>query len=257
MKKITALLLAIVMVISLTACGNDEEPVWIEPAEETPADEITTDEITTDEITADEITAASESENHWNDIGEWPTDNLPETEFVCPDDVRAAFMALVESNDGFEIAYSRAEQNEIYAGGKDNIYWFLGRNGDGLEQLYYAEYDGHDWADFYFETADGVTTVREADVPTISMLTYFVYYGQTDIDYNPCVPVEVTDIDMVCDRYSYSFGAYAYDISREYGLTVRYSNTDRPEEGFEPVYIHTGDSVQVLQKPETVPARDN
>lgn len=241
MRKLTALLLLSAMILSLFGCGNKNA-----------APEETKEEIMTEAKSSDTKEAKDKKENKEDgpEDEQGEADEYGEPE-ICPTDFWEAFISLVEKYDGFEIAYSRTWDREVYAGGKDGAYWLMEKMEDGSIYTHYAEGSGTDFAEYLYYTGDGVTNQIAYDINTLTAITEnFVYYGQDVITDNPRVPMDVENEGISCSRYEYNFGEYAYDIAKEYGVTVRYSNINDEDGGFTLEYIHTGSDVEKAEKPE-------
>lgn len=229
MKRLLCTVLALTMVLALTACGSKTQA---DPA----ADGTDTSS------TAAPVTTAS------GGSGTTEPSTSEENVKIYPDDRAGTFVSLVEKCGGIELHFTRTQNSEIYLGGKGNTYWMMS-NDDESSWLHYSVYKDGEWDEHTFNTADGKTVECDTDTSVVDRICDILYCGNLVVNDSPVVPTDCRDKDLACKRYNYNFGEYSYDIYPEYNITVRYSNTVDPDAGFEFDYLKTGDDVKPVELP--------
>lgn len=239
MKKVVALLLSSVMLLSMAACGKKDE-------EETKKKKSKKEKETTEVTEEPEDTTESEETEDTT-----PSDETLDLAYdLVIEDQWNVFKSMVEQYGGLEVCYTKTGFRTVYVGGKDNCYWFLDLQETGDYTLYYDVVNGDEMVSYYFMNEGGTVTFAESSDSALYFICEYVFCGHDRIAYEMVKPSEVTNSDYVCDRFNYDIGAIAYDIARDFGITVRFSNTDDTEAGFDLGSIKTGADVEVLEMPE-------
>lgn len=158
------------------------------------------------------------------------------------------FINLVKEKSGFQIELGYTNWVDHYLGGKDNKVWYYITDGKKSE-FYLGTCENGSWKDECVSITKGEPSVTPAESGiTIAMIVYRAYYGQAMIKVDNRKGVPVDNSGHKCMRYNYSFGAKAYDISDEFGVTVRFSDVDHAEVGYSLRDIFTGSKVKCPDK---------
>lgn len=164
---------------------------------------------------------------------------------IKPEDIQKAFLKLVEDNGGFQLALSFRETT-VYAGGKGGTVWFVEQ---GKKRIFWRI--GHlvdgVWSDETWERKKGRCegeAVRGGAEPgsALAHAAELAFRHQEKID-GGRKPMKVLDARVPTVRYNYSFGALAYDIATDFGVTVRFSDVDHEETGYRLESIAVGAEV--------------
>lgn len=170
--------------------------------------------------------------------------SFPDISDVDTEDMKR-FWELMKKYDGFEMVLGFRDWEDHHIGGKGGTLWYYVTNGSKTECYITSRTDGA-WHDEYIikkgSTKDGV---QAKPGETIAMIASRAFFGQKKIFADIRTGMQVTNDGYPCTRYNFSFGSLSYDISDEYGVTVRYSDVDHAENGFSLRYINTGDDVNV------------
>lgn len=154
------------------------------------------------------------------------------------------FRNLVREKSGFAMVLGYIDWVDHCIGGIDDRVWYSITDGKRTD-FYLASYENGTWHDELVEDAQGKPKITKiADGTTIGMIVYRSYFGQAMIKVDGRKGMAVTDAGLPCIRYNYSFGARAYDISDEFGVTVRFSDIDHVEAGYCLRNILTGNDVK-------------
>lgn len=157
------------------------------------------------------------------------------------------FIGLVGKYNGFEAVLGFRDWEDHHIGGKGNFVWYCVTNGKKIE-CYIAELNGNTWDDkFYSAKGAAVSCTDAASGITVAMIADRLFTGQSKIRADGRKGVSVEGVSEKCTRYNFNFGAVAYDVSDEYGVTIRLSDCDNAERGFSLRCINTGSDVE---KPE-------
>lgn len=156
-----------------------------------------------------------------------------------------AFLDLVKKYDGFEFVLGFRGDEDHWLGGKDNTVWYhIGKEND--VECWMGKLQDGKWTDKHF-VIKGKDFKEEGfeSGKTMEMILERAYFKQKEIAESGYKPTTVSVYEHPCSHYSFSFGAKAYKISDEYGVTVEYSNIDDEAAGYRLRAIDTGANVKV------------
>lgn len=233
MKKFMAVLLSSLMVLSMAACGKKDET---EKKKKSKKDKETTEQ--TEDTEDTEETDA-------------PTSADVDLSYeLYPDEQVEVIKQLISANGGLEVCYTLSGFRTIYAGGKDDRYWFMDLQESGDYELYYTVIDNGEMIKHYFNKVGDTILYEQASDDALELMAEYFFFGQERIKNDLVTPSEVDNNGIACDRFSYDMGSIAYDIARDFGITARYSNIDDTSSSFELGYLRIGGDVEVLELPE-------
>ncbi len=156
------------------------------------------------------------------------------------------FMKLVEENDGFEFYQAYADDVDHILGGKDNTVWYtISKNGKVME-TYIDKFQDGIWVDTYSKGRGAKAKTK--DMPsgnTIKLIEEKAYLMQEEKWVKDRKPKLIEDAHPHF-HYVYGFGDKAVDISKEYGVTIAYSDIKDPAAGFHLRYLYVGDEVDPI-----------
>lgn len=156
------------------------------------------------------------------------------------------FSELIDKFDGFEFEIGFRDNEDHFIGGTGNTVWYLIQK-NRLTDCRIAEFDGINWKDVHIIKNKSVTKYDEKPGSTIKMILERAYFKQSEITESGRKAVLTEICGYKCSHYSFSFGARAYDVLNEYGITIQYSNIDDVASGYRLRNIFTGINVK---KPE-------
>lgn len=163
-------------------------------------------------------------------------------------DIRAAFIALVDRCNGFEMKLDNSDGSTRTIGGKNNVYWMIDQFPTHTA-MYYVEGSDDNALTTVFQTENGETKAMEA--PTFSVLDFIASAAYLGEIYKSMATASTTKYNGYdCAVYSVFFGAMLVNIATEYGVTVRFCIENDDSSNFELNYIHTGSEVNKVEKPE-------
>lgn len=154
------------------------------------------------------------------------------------------FLKLISENNGFEIELGFRDDIDHYIGGTGDTVWYCIQQKSKLEFWIADNKDGI-WTDKHYKKKRGVLVSEEVESgTTIAMIMEKLYLGHDYIEKDGRKPTTLESRGMMVDHYVYKFGELAYDVSCEYGVTVRYSNLQDVENGFYARKIFIGAEVK-------------
>lgn len=155
-----------------------------------------------------------------------------------------AFLELVKRNNGFEICLGFRDDEDHFIGGTGNTVWYLVVKKKNQE-LWIGELDGGAWTDKHVVKKKTVTEKAADAGTTVAKIMERLYFKQDEIAASGRKPVATEIHELKCSHYVYSFGARAYDILDDYGVTACYSNIDDEMAGYRFRDVHVGENVMV------------
>lgn len=153
------------------------------------------------------------------------------------------FLELVEANKGFEYTIGFRENEDHFIGGTGNTVWYCIIKGRRTE-CWIGEYKGDVWTDKHILKQKELREEPAAPGTAMAMILERAYFRQSEIAAANRKPVPVTLYDLKCSHYVFSFGARAYDISDDYGITFCYSNIGDEKAGWRLRDAGTGKKVR-------------
>lgn len=172
------------------------------------------------------------------------TFSFPETETSNSADIER-FTELINKYGGFEMVLGFRDWEDHYIGGKGNTFWYYITDSKKIE-CYITTLKNGKWHDEFFSKKGRHETHLEITSGTTAvMIAERAFFGQERIKPDTGKGVPVTGSSCSCTRYNYSFGAVSYDISDEYGVTIRFSDCDKPEKGYMLRNINTDNNVKI------------
>lgn len=157
-----------------------------------------------------------------------------------------SFLKLVSEYNGFEFVLGFREDEDHFIGGTGNTVWYHIQKGNSVDCML-AEKKGEVWTDVHIVKNGKKEAKKEAaeSGSTLERIQQRAFFKQEEIEQDGRKPV-ITEISGYRNRhYAFSFGARAYDILDEYGITVGYSNIDDEQAGYRLRNLHQGDSVTI------------
>lgn len=154
------------------------------------------------------------------------------------------FMKLVEENDGFEFCQAYRDEVDHILGGKGNTFWFVVmKNGKTRESCVGKLVDGV-WEDTV-EKGSGKTKKTKTMAPgyTIKRIEKAAYFMQNEPWVKDRKPKVIED-GCPHFHYTYGFGDKALDVSKDYGVTIAYSDLSDVPAGFHLRTLYTGNDVE-------------
>lgn len=169
---------------------------------------------------------------------------------IMPEDPVAAFMALVEKYNGFEVTQSWGDGQTIIVGGKGNVYWSKTIKNVGTITLLVGKYENGAWSDTAYNIADEVITGPITPEMTITLASAEAYASQIYAEAIAGDPTDSEVIGLACRKYPVLFGLAELEIFKEYGVTACYTIKDNAEESFKITAVKTGSDVTEIEVPE-------
>lgn len=151
------------------------------------------------------------------------------------------FIKLVEENDGFEFYQAFSGDVDKVFGGKGNTYWHYVLKNGKVTELYVGKKTGDVWEDTYQK---GTKTKALAPGSTIELIAKCAYLAQDEKWVKDRTGKLIEDAHPHL-HYVYGFGDKAADVSKEYGVTVGYSDLKDSAAGFRLRYLYTGSEVEL------------
>lgn len=154
-----------------------------------------------------------------------------------------AFLDLIAKYGGFEMVLGFREDTDHFLGGKGNAVWYCTVKGNARD-CYIGDLRDGVWTDRHIVYKRAVTEKAAAPGTALKMITERAYFRQAEISASGRRPVSVTLCGHDADHYVYDFGARAYEILREFGVTAAYSNIDDEQAGYRLRNIVLGPNVR-------------
>lgn len=154
------------------------------------------------------------------------------------------FLELVEENKGFSYVLGFINDEDHFIGGTGNQVWYCTVK-KGQTDCWIGDLKGDAWSDRHVI----IKKKKKAEEPAapgtaMDMILARAYFGQDRIKADGRKPVATKIYEHECSHYAFSFGAIAYDISDEFGITVSFSNVDDITVGFKIRDISAGEEVR-------------
>lgn len=154
-----------------------------------------------------------------------------------------AFLDLIEKYNGFEFVLGFREDEDHFIGGTGNTVWYLVQN-KKMTECWTGEKTNGGWTDKHIVLKKKDKKEEPAESgKAMAMILERAYFKQAEIAASGRKPAVVPNFGYECSHYQFSFGARAYDIVNEYGITVSYSNIDDETAGYRLRDIRTGKDV--------------
>lgn len=161
------------------------------------------------------------------------------------------FLDLVDLLGGFEMVLGYRDWVDHSIGGKGNQVWYMITHKSESEFYIGTKDASGNWTDEHFVKRNGEITSGSAESGrTIGMVAAVAYRAQDRIaGRTPSQQIDCSG--FMCDHYVFSFGEWAVDIAKDYGVTVEYSDINKEDEGYRLRDIYVGGAAQV-PNPEEV-----
>lgn len=156
------------------------------------------------------------------------------------------FLELIEKHGGFEYTIGFRDNEDHWIGGTGNTVWYLISKGRSQE-CWIGERSGETWTDRHLVKKKTLTEKPAEPGTTMEMILARAYFKHAEIAASGRKPVPTEFYGHPCSHYVFSFGARAYDISDEFGITMSYSNIDEVTAGYRLRDVGTGAGVTVPQ----------
>lgn len=154
------------------------------------------------------------------------------------------FLDLIKRTNGFEIVLSFIDFEDHIIGGTGNKVWYYVMKKQSKE-LWIGELNGDKWSDKHIYKEKNLIEESAASKTTISKVIQRLYFKQDEIEATGRKPSSIEKHGLKCNHYVFSFGARAYDILDEYGVTCAYSNVDDISVGHDFRDVYVGKEVEV------------
>lgn len=154
------------------------------------------------------------------------------------------FLELVQTNKGFEITLGFCDDIDHFIGGTGDTIWYYIQNKSKTEFWMAKQKDGV-WSDKHYRKKGKSFVAEDAESGyTISKIVERLYFGHDFIAKDGRKPSVVEKHGLMVDHYTYRFGELAYEISRDYGVTVSHSNINDLSVGYYARTVKTGADVK-------------
>ena len=154
------------------------------------------------------------------------------------------FLDLIAKTNGFDIVLSFIDFEDHRIGGIGNKVWYYVMKKQSKE-LWIGELNGDKWSDKHFVKKKDLVEESAESGTTISKVVQRLYFKQDEIEATGRKPSSIEKHGLKCNHYVFSFGARAYDILDEYGVTCAYSNVDDISVGHDFRDVYVGKEVEV------------
>ena len=163
---------------------------------------------------------------------------------IAPNNPLAAFALLVSRNRGFELmVYNKYVWTTV--GGKDNDIWYIEEfKGENRRKVArFATLVDGEWRDSCYLIKGGETTPQPiASGETMALAAEKLYYGQDLIDESK-ISTNSYLLGVLVRKFTFNFGAEAYDISQQHGVTVGVIIKNNDRDTYRMRKLLTGDDV--------------
>lgn len=154
------------------------------------------------------------------------------------------FLELMNAQNGFEICLGFRDFEDHYLGGKGNTVWYYIDKGRTTEAWIGELKDGV-WTDRHLVKKRKLTEEPAKPGTTIAMISERAYFKQEELADSGRKAVHTEIRGFSCSHYVFSFGARAYDILDDFGITASYSNIDDEQAGWSLRGVNVGEKVQL------------
>lgn len=154
------------------------------------------------------------------------------------------FLDLVKEQGGFEICLGFRDNEDHFIGGTGDTVWYFRVKGR-TQELWLSEQKGGTRTDRYLCKKKTLTEKPAAPGTVLSMIGERLFFKQAELAGSGRKPVPVEIHGLKCSHYVFSFGARAYDILDDFGVTACYSNIDDELAGWRFRDVRTGKKITV------------
>lgn len=154
------------------------------------------------------------------------------------------FTELVKKYGGFEITLGFRDDEDHILGGTGNTVWYCILKKRSAE-CWIGERNGEVWADRHLVKKKELKQSPAAPGTAIKMVEERAYFKQQELAASGRKPTPVKLYGHDASHYVFSFGARAYEVLDEFGVTVHYSNIDDETAGYRLRNVLTGADVQL------------
>ena len=150
------------------------------------------------------------------------------------------FMELVDEHGGFEFCQAFQDDVNHFIGGKGNTYWYVISKKGKTVQSSIATCQNGTWNDRRIKGSGAKQTIKELPPgSTIKLIAEQAYLMQEESWVKGRKPRLIEDSHPHF-HYVYGFGDKALDVSKEYGVTIAYSDIKDVPTGFHLRDLRTG-----------------
>ena len=154
------------------------------------------------------------------------------------------FIELVEKENGFEFYQAFSDELDWIIGGKDDTYWFVIMKDQSVKETYIGKLKNGIWSDCKITGKGKKKTVKdmpaESTIKRIEERAYFMQEEEWVVNRKP----RLIEDGHPHYHYVYGMGDKALDVSKDYGVSIAYSDLKEPSAGFHLRYLYTGDDVK-------------
>ena len=155
------------------------------------------------------------------------------------------FMDLVDECQGFEFYQAYKDDVDHIIGGKGNTYWYVISKKGKVIESHIATYQDGIWSDHLTKGKGSKKTTKEMPGgSTINLITENAYLMQEEKWVKGRKPRLVEDSHPHF-HYVYGFGDKGLDISKQYGVTIGFSDIKDLAAGFHLRFLYTGSDVDL------------
>lgn len=153
-----------------------------------------------------------------------------------------AFLNLIEQYGGFEYAIGFRGDEDHFLGGTGNKVWYVIQKPRSAEYWLGELKDGV-WTDRHILKKKTAKEEPAAPGSTLAKIAERAYFKQAELEASGRKPAMTEQYGHRLRHYAFSFGARAYRILDEFGVTAGYSNIDDETAGWRLRDVRTGEDV--------------
>lgn len=155
------------------------------------------------------------------------------------------FVKLVEDNQGFEFYQAYRDDVDHILGGKGNTFWYIITKKGKVVESSIATFQNGIWSDHITKGTGSKKTTKELPAGSvIKRITEKAYLMQEEKWVKGRQP-KLIDDSHPHYHYVYGFGDKALDVSKQYGVSIAFSDIKDLSAGFHLRYLHKGSEVEL------------
>lgn len=153
-------------------------------------------------------------------------------------------LKLVAENNGFELVVNFDNLELHRYGGKGNAFWYEITNGVKSE-AHIAEYVNGAWTAKLGKKIDDNVTLGQSDAGTVlEMIAQRLFFGK-NVNLEGASAEDASEQGYGITKYQFDYSGTFYKFSNEFGVTVAFDDTDKPNDCFRFRYFSIGDETEV------------
>lgn len=155
------------------------------------------------------------------------------------------FVKLVEDNQGFEFYQAYSDDVDHILGGKGNTFWYIITKKGKVVESSIATFQNGIWSDHITKGTGSKKTTKELPAGSvIKRITEKAYLMQEEKWVKGRQP-KLIDDSHPHYHYVYGFGDKALDVSKQYGVSIAFSDIKDLSAGFHLRYLNKGSEVEL------------